>query len=176
MLGKSVKNKSFKAGNFLIPLLIFVWIFSSWPRIWNSPPFPPKIDHTFAFNYFRESIGTNLNLPITFTVSLNSLEEINNDRYCQFTVEYNGYTGVSAPFPSSLNMSAVMDIGKGTPYDNGLPSGKAYLVTLRCAPDDITNEYNLLIHNNYPDLMLEDVNWGSCDDETIMCVPIFEVL
>jgi hypothetical protein len=27
-------------------LMIFAWIFSGWPRIWQKPPIPPKIQET----------------------------------------------------------------------------------------------------------------------------------
>ncbi len=43
-MAKIVKNKFF---NFLVICLIFmlmtVWIFSGWPRIWQNPAFPPEI-------------------------------------------------------------------------------------------------------------------------------------
>jgi len=32
----------------LLSLLIAGWIFSGWPRIWNNPPIPPKIQEAHA--------------------------------------------------------------------------------------------------------------------------------
>ncbi len=46
---------------FLILLLIFSWIFSSWPPIWNNPPFPPKIQQAQAaslISYIGNCTGT----------------------------------------------------------------------------------------------------------------------
>jgi len=46
---KIIKNN---LGNFLIVLLIFLivvgWIFSGWPRLWQKPPIPPKIEEAKA--------------------------------------------------------------------------------------------------------------------------------
>jgi len=37
----------------LIFLIIFSWIFSGWPPIWNNPPFPSKIQEAYALNKIR---------------------------------------------------------------------------------------------------------------------------
>ena len=56
----SLKKLFFARGGFLFPpqkhflrkififVLIFTWIFSGWPRVWQNPPFPPEIKETRA--------------------------------------------------------------------------------------------------------------------------------
>src|SRR3989338_5888357 len=41
------KSRDFSA-KFLIFSLIFYWIFSGWPQIWQNPPFPPEVLTTKA--------------------------------------------------------------------------------------------------------------------------------
>ena len=43
---KSLLKKIFRS--FLIFLMVAVWIFSGWPRIWQNPQFPPKIQKVLA--------------------------------------------------------------------------------------------------------------------------------
>ncbi|TSD02148.1 MAG: secreted protein with Fibrobacter succinoprotein major domain [Parcubacteria group bacterium Athens0714_24] len=41
MFGRTVKF-------FLILILIFGWLFSGWPRVWQNPPVPPEIKEAYA--------------------------------------------------------------------------------------------------------------------------------
>lgn len=44
---------------FLIFFLVFAWIFSGWPVVWNNPRIPPKIEEAqaAAINYYKNSFA-----------------------------------------------------------------------------------------------------------------------
>jgi len=47
------KSKLFKISQFLlIFILIFLWLFSGFPRIWQNPSFPPEIAGTHLSTIF----------------------------------------------------------------------------------------------------------------------------
>ncbi|MBI2120476.1 MAG: hypothetical protein HYT94_02520 [Parcubacteria group bacterium] len=82
----------------LILLLIFGWIFSGWPPIWNSPPFPPKPETAYAaVGYDQTATGNNGtgNTSVTATIST-----AGTDRVLLATVSYN-------PGVASANDAAV---------------------------------------------------------------------
>lgn len=63
-------------------ILIFSWIFSGWPQIWQNSKIPPKTQEARAATTFeRTPSGANITSPVTFYVSA---------VFNEFTTNFNG--------------------------------------------------------------------------------------
>lgn len=64
-----------KFAKFILIFMLSVgWIFSGWPRVWNSPQFPPKIDTAYAATVILTS-GTTWAVPSDWS-NTNTIEVI----------------------------------------------------------------------------------------------------
>jgi len=96
-----------KIARFLIIfLIIFGWIFSGWPQIWQNPPIPPKIQEALAISCgFGSASGTVCIGFITQTASStwtipNDWNSLNNKIEC-VGAGGNGATGSAAAKPGA---------------------------------------------------------------------------
>lgn len=68
-MGKIIKNKFGDLGiKFIVLVLIFGWIFSGWPQIWQNPSVPPEIETAQAADFQMQTgyyIGNGSTLSIT---------------------------------------------------------------------------------------------------------------